>query len=406
MLRRMIYAILFGSLAVLPAATAVQAASLQNGDQSVATKTSPPTNEPFAIFGDETYRRDGALTRFQTCLAIADDPRVQNVWDHPDFAIARDVPPYDLVDTLRSLPDSVRMQRGFGTVFACAYVVSTWYAKTIGNDPEQPFVNRYIGRRPTDGRFEHGATIIDLGLGKDLRALIEPVALLRILTSPSLLPKASFGGIVLRNAIVNGPLVMHNLHLTSPLAFVNVKFVGRSFSKELFDNPKKTRNTAIAIAFSEFDSHVLFANSEICGKVTIKESHFRETLAFERVMQRTMGCQSLVPVAIAYEDTSPEPARSRPEVSVWISASRFDQSLSFVGTHLDFLRIAGNRIDSILVSTSQFGRHLRIWENDLGSIQINCSILAEEADISYNHIDKDLFVFGTRKQDGEYGTTI
>lgn len=366
--------------------------------EATATDADPASpsrayDAPFAIFDDETYRRDGAITKFRTCLAIADDPKVQNVWDHDDFTKARTVPAYDLVPTLLDLPDSVRLQRGFGTVLACAYVVSTWYADTIGSDPEQPFRNRYVGMRSGDGRFEHGAAILDLGLGDDLRAFIEPVALARILTSPGLLPKASFGGIIVRNAIVNGPLVMHNLHLTSPLAFVNVKFVGWTFSKELFDNPRETEHTALAIAYSQFDHHILIANSEICGRVNVKDSLFRETLAFERVTQKTTGCQPTATVKVP----------PYPNVSVWISSTRFEQGLSFVGTHLDRLRVIGNRIDSFVASTSSFGRELRLWENEIGSLQVDCSILARKADISYNQVQKDLFIYGTRKSGQTYG---
>ena len=344
--------------------------TLSTGVASAESSEPTLSNAPFAIFGDETYRRDGALTKFRTCLAIADDPMVQSVWEDEAFAEARSVPAYDLVRTLHGLKDKVRLQRGFGTLLACAHVVSTWYSRTIGDDPDYPFRSRYLGTPALDGRFEHGATIVDLGLGNGLRAFIEPVALARILTSPGLLPKASFGGIIVRNAIVNGPLVMHNLHLTSPLAFVNVKFVGRRYSKELFDNPRRTEDTALAIAYSQFDHHVLIASSEICGQVNVKDSLFRETLAFERVTQKTKGCQ---PTATA-------PVPPYPKVSVWDQFHTL-RAGPFLCRHASGSTFARSAI--VLKASSRppavLDARLKLWENDIGTLQIDCSILARRA---------------------------
>lgn len=337
-------------------------------------------SDPFAIYKDEIYRRDGALPTISTCLAVADDPHAVTLLQRVlgDESIAD----HALADELQAVGSRSKRTDGYGTLLTCARIVEAWYAVSITQGGK--FLS--MPEDHSDGRQQHGTVVVDLAISEDENAEIAPVPLVRIITSRSLLPNAVFGGIVFKNAIIKDALVFHNTHLAIPLAFAKVKFWGGTYQKKVFGIDEPVRDTALTIIHSRFDDHILIADSDFCGHIRILDSALRETLAFENVRQHSI-------VSGNCRGKSDEKGH-RPVTR--IDGNRFEQGVSFIRVRLGKLRMEGNDIDSLISSRSDFGAEFSAWSNDIGLMQFNCSVLADAFDLSYNHIEKDAFIFGSK----------
>ncbi len=354
------------------------------------------------LVDDPYYIVEGAVTSFRTCLGVANDHRAIRLWesDDPEIVKARKAGRRELVSVLDGLALQIKLSLGFGTIYTCAQVAEAWFAegRLAGRDARMSGIPEL-----QDGRRRHGTVVIDLDMSKSraldgdenlreplardrngvLRGSIEAVPLVRILTSPLLLPPRDFGGVVIRNAEIDGALLFYNVHLELPLAFANVRFRGYHYQKGVFgdDDDPPVLDTAIAIVNSRFSDHIQIATSEICGDIRLIDSRFSETITIRRSSQYGINCD---PSSV--EDAKPK---------VRVSTSSFEQGFVTVQADLGALHISGSDVHSLASSRSQFGRYLWIVESDVGSLQINCSILAEDVDISYNQIHKDFFIYGS-----------
>jgi hypothetical protein len=261
-------------------------------------------------------------------------------------------------------------ERGFGTLLACTQVVAAWRAT---------LPDRLNTSLPQDGRIEHGVVVVDLGYqegGQVHKTAIEPGPLVRLLNSPRLLPYAAFGGIVIRDAIVDGTLLLYDLRLTTPLTFTNVTFKGSRYSKAIFGQGDIT-GTALAILNSQFDSHLLFSNVNICGDVRIYGNRFLPSLELIGIWQFPADCRP----------------GARPPF-MHIGTNTFASSLMINVSRLGETSITSNHIAGLLIGESNFGAELDIEDNDIGTVQTQSGYLAETVSISYNRIANDFFVEG------------
>lgn len=351
--------------------------------------------DALSLSNDEQYRRDGTVTSMATCLAVANDKNAFDLWRSPALEEARSEQEDALTDYLQGMQEHVRHEFGFSTLYVCAHVIGAWYVRP----------DIYL-ERVTDGRYRHGTIVIDLGMKRhrtfdkiegfkpsDIAessnrsagyGLIDALPLVRILSTPTLLPRSFFGGIVIRNARIEGTMLFNNLQLAIPLAFVDVQFRGNDYNKGVFGQDKPIKDTALAIIFSEFNGSLLIARSHVCGSIRIVDSRFSESVTLQDVTQESLNCRPLAD----FEKLQAAPPFMR------VDSSHFAQSLKLVRSAFGNAMIVGSSLNNLSATKSDFGQEARIVENDIDSIQINCSVMAEDTAISFNHIDKDLFIDG------------
>ncbi|MGI9452009.1 MAG: hypothetical protein ACR2QH_15420 [Geminicoccaceae bacterium] len=344
--------------------------------------------DPRLLAEDELYIREGAITKFDTCLAVADDASAFTFWQSSHLLIKniRDSNEADRAGKLSALPPHLKRWPGFGTVYTCTAIVEGWHSpnRVLKMGAKlQPKIG------PGDGRYLHGTVVVDLGIDQDEvlddpeveRGRIKALSLVRILTSPLLLPPRAFGGVVIRNTVVDGVLLFHNVHLSIPLSFANVQFRGSSYNKDVFgeDVEDPIKDTAVAFVNSRFEDRIQVSASQLCGHVRIIESRLAETLKFLQVEQRDIECNLLDPSKVYF---------------VRINSSTFGQSLSTVRSKFGKMDIIGSDIHEFISSRSNFGHIIRILESDMGSLQIDCSILAKEVNFWNNKVEKDFYIRG------------
>lgn len=387
------------------------AASAQDGAATNADDAGPQSPFVGRMVEDEAYRRDGAITNMPTCLAVADDPDAARLWNggpagssapSADGADGADGPPpgaavglirmaeeinralasdlrlakqdrpvwrtaadAEIAARLAEAGPAVRHQPGFGTLIACAQIVAAWQGTLPDRTGQQP---------PDDGRLEHGAVVLDLQIdGADERATIAAPPLIRLLSSPHLLPPAAFGGLVLRNAEIEGALLFYNLHLDRPLALVNVTFGGGGYSKAVFQQGD-IEGAAISIQHSRFNDYLTIQDSRICGDVLIRDSEFQETLQLSNVIQPEDA-------ACGGEDPKLE-----------LQATRFDQSLTISRSEFGRLFAVSNDIQSFLLSRNQFRTHFQVQSNAISNFEIYGAAFARHVSVKYNQIAGDFFI--------------
>ncbi len=356
---------------------------------------------PINLGADDIYRRDGALVDMKTCLAVADDLHVPSLLSHPLVEEVWDLPPIDRAAAMQRLSqrreqiskrpdvlsldqrllDNVGLRHGYGTLLACSQIVAAWHSSTLMTDDLGRLLPSAPQIRPNDGRVEHGTLVIDLGIGEGQRAFIEPVPLARLMTSPGLVPPSVYGGIVIRNAIVNRTLKLHSLRLIEAVSFVNVKFAGRSYSREIFKDSSHLPATALSITHAQIDGHLTFIDTEFCGSVIIDHARFSDTLSIQGADQFMIGC-SRAPL-----ETS--------KIALRVENSRFEQNLILSGARFAASTFSGVTVDGLTAEMVDFGRELSLSGSDLGSVEIACSFLSEEARFLSNHITKNFRITGT-----------
>lgn len=312
---------------------------------------------------DDIYRREGAVTSLATCLAVADDPAADATFRRRFGPAGGEIDPARL---LEAAAPGLAQEPGFGTLLACARIVASWHGHLERSD---------------DGRLEHGAVVLDFALergGGD--AVVDPLPLVRLLTSPHLLPPSAFGGIVVRNARIAGTLLLYNLHLTMPLVFVDVTFAGGDYAKGVFGEADIT-GSAIAIRNSRFADHVRISESRICGKISIFDSLFEETLQLNDVDQ-VSACGEV--------DRAP---------GITVQSTRFQQSLTIYGSDFGEAHLVSNDIGSFLMSRNHFAESFSFEENDVGSFEAYGHGLSPVVEIRYNRIANDFFFEGMLPDD-------
>lgn len=373
----------------------------------------PWTNEityPQAVHlgTEDSYRRDGTLINMQTCLAVADDHSASKLLDHVQLDGLLDLPPLERANALRNLPPPVRddaelspemveklqLRPGYGTLLACAQIVAAWHSTTLTIDADGKLSAALTTVISNDGRFEHGAMVIDLSTGiidsatgKSERGFVEPVSLARILTSPGLLPPTAYGGVVVKNAVVKTYFRLNNLRLTKPLAFVDVKFAGRSYDQDLFGEEGRTSPTALEITSAHLEDKLLFKNVVFCGDILIRESRFADTVAFHDTKQQSIGC-----VPLETEEGSAED--SGHVVRFHVVDAHFRQSLSLKRSHFETVTMRGLKAENLMAEQMTVGNNLEIVDSDFGAMEIDCSFPGSQAMILRNTIDKDVKVQG------------
>ena len=350
-----------------------------------------------SLVDDEFYRRDGVIKEMPTCLLVAADEDALGLWDQKHMWHTMDVPV--LWKALYELTPSEKGARGFGTIWACAQILRSWYTRLSTRSQSRPTDS-------VDGRVEHGAVVIDLGfrrkgdqsdhpdVDRDGRVTIDPMPLVRLLSSPQLLPSWAFGGIVVRRATINGTLLLHNLHLSIPLAFVNVRFIGSDYRKDVYAIDKPIEDTAISIIHSRFTDYIVVSKSQICGSVRINDSYFGENIEWRGIVQKPLEMAASKTDQLQCSDDRTQEKR----LGFYINGSEFAQGLRINKSDLGFFYAFGNSISRFDSSSTNFGSKLDFGDNDFGSIVISGSS-AKENFINYNRIKNDFFIKGSANSD-------
>jgi hypothetical protein len=323
-----------------------------------------------------------------TCLLVAADNDANDLWHENSHWHNMDLPV--LADVLYQLPVSKKGKPGFGTILACSQILMAWHTSLPSNSRSRPTFS-------IDGRVEHGAVVIDLALGSYGKlASIKPLPLIRLLTSPKLLPSWTYGGIIIRNAVIEGTLLLHNLHLSVPLAFANVKFIGGGYRKDVYKIDHEIQ-AAISILHSRFQDHILISASEICGDVLINDSQFDEKFDWQNVKQTATN--TIEGTADSFAAGCVDSETSASASGLYIHSSTFRQSLRFNRTRLGTFSAHSNRIGRFLSWQTRFGEELTFSDNDIGSFQAS-SHLAKKTAINFNRIENDFFLFGHAEMTG------
>jgi len=345
-----------------------------------------------SLVDDEPFRRDGVISDMKTCLLVAADMDALELWHGSDNSHWRNLERDDrpaLADLLYRLEPEKKEAAGYGTILVCSQILLAWHTKLPDSENQSESAINF------DGRKEHGAIVIDLGF-EEKRTRVKPVPLLRLLTSPQLLPRWAFGGIVIRNAIIDGTLLLHNLHLNLPLAFVNVQFVGGRYRKDLYEVDREIE-AAISILHSRFQDHILISNSEICGKVLINDSQFDEKFDWRNVTQQALNPANGSADRFGRDCVDHRQAEKPPALK--IHASTFSQSLRILYSTFGELKIVSTTISRLLTKSTSFGRKLSLSDSDIGSIQMSGD-LADIVAINYNRISNDFFISGHKEMKG------
>ncbi|NJO37638.1 MAG: hypothetical protein HC871_08465 [Rhizobiales bacterium] len=353
----------------------------------------PQEPAPGSIGEESAYRWEGSLVNLTTCLAVADDEMTTRLLRDEGLQPVLGMGPVHRADILRSKNSEMKNRRGFGTLLACAEIVSAWHSRTLTTSRLGALLAADPARPQHDGRIEHGAVVIDLAIDTDQladdpdnRLVIGAQPLARLLTSPGMLPQSVFGGIVVKNAIIERPLILNNVRVTSPIAFVNVQFSGGTLSQEVFDIHQRTEETAVLIASAQLDHDVLFADSQLCGNVIIRKAHFEESLTLRDVEQRNIGC-----------------AHPASAFGLRVDDSRFDQGLSIARSRFAATTITGSSVKMLAADRVDFGRSLVIEENKLGGIELECSTFADRTDILRNRVEQTTLLEGIDDKPTEDG---
>ncbi len=319
---------------------------------------------------------DGPPATMVACLAVARDRRADALWRSEAFAGARASSAPGVVDALAGMPGQQRLKLGFGTVRLCAGIVRAWYGRRK-EAAELPSMDEAVvvdlslpRRRPASmprGRPDAAAAAFD----HLARGSIDAGALVRVASAKGLLPDSAYGGLRLEHADIQGTLNLRNAEISRPLMLVDVRLLGSD-------------DVALRIGDSDFEGDVTVDRSLICGDVRIHESRFAKGIEFVDVTQTDTGC--------AVDDL----AGGAGGASLHVEASTIGQSLKTVRSAFGGLAVIGNEIGGLLSSRASFGGSLRVIENRITSVQMDCSMLPRASDISYNQIERDLFVYGSR----------
>jgi hypothetical protein len=357
-----------------------------------------PLDTHRSLADDDAYVRHGAITTMQTCLAVAEDPLANRLWhERAGHAQARKflIPEsyktlahqHEFADWLARPGNDIRSRRGYGTLLTCAQIVSTW--RTTASTGLTPPVGD--GHSERDGRIEHGLIVIDLDIGDGTRALVDSVPLARILTSREVLPQAAYGGVVLRNAIIAGPLLLNNLHLSIPLTLSRVVFSGGHYPRDIFNIRQDIKNRAISILNSQFSDQFVITDSVLCGDVGILDSQFQESLVLRYVRQGSTVCPNNQSHA---EDGD---SRRGSENFILIQASRFQQGLKISKSDIKSMHVQNSIVENFWSTSSNFGQILEVIDNTIGSIYLDEAILAKSVIFSNNRIANDFSAYGRSK---------
>ncbi|MEM7044329.1 MAG: hypothetical protein AAF543_16085 [Pseudomonadota bacterium] len=336
---------------------------------------------PINLGEDEAYRRQGTLANMKTCLAVADDDKATALLNHRDVRAALSETPIQRAEALRTMTSIIKRNPGYGTLLACTEIVSAWHSRTLATNRFGGLSATHSTLRKNDGRFEHSAFVIDLAISSVERAMIAPVPLARLLTSPGILPPSAYGGIVVKNAIVDRPMILHNLSVIRPIAFINVRFSGGTINQALYNLGERTEATAVVISSARLEHQLVFAGSTFCGSVAIREAHFKESLTFRDVEQFDIGCAHR--------------ADSVSTIALRVDDSRFEQNFSIVRSRFAAAAISGTAAEKLAADRVDFGRSLLVEENALGSMQFDCTVFAQETEMLRNRIDQGMSLEGT-----------
>ncbi len=368
-------------LAAIISPTMAYAASLQG---------IPGEPGPINLGEVDTYRRDGTLIDMKTCLAVVDDADVRNLLKHREVKAALGRPASERAWALRRIGENPRTRPGYGTLLACAQIVATWYTNPFLSEARDRQSAADSPRQPDDGRLEHGAVVIDLSFRpsnstateKRNRAFINPLALARLLTTPGLVPPKTYGGIVLKNAVIDGPLLLNNLRLTKPIAFTKVRFAGRGFNRGVFEVDERAPPTALAIRSAKIADQFRIVRSEFCGHAIIDDSSFEASLILRDVTQYAIGCLPR--------------SNGSSAVSLQISESSFAQGISLSRSRFVATRIDGVSADSLASDRVDFGHTLTVEESEFDSLALECSVLASVTSINGNIVARNLKIRGNQ----------
>jgi hypothetical protein len=341
----------------------------------------------------ELYRERGRLASVEACLSIAGEAAATKLAEKIRLGqIGEETPISLLLDNRPTQDDEPERQHAFSVLWLCAHLVSAW--ETLGEaHPWNEPLPESGSNDPVASGFDrtHQALVVSFSDSQLQRLQLPPGPLARLLATPQLLPPAYVGGLVIKDAVISGPLLLNHVTIRYPITFANVMLQGGDYAKGMLGEPP-TKNRALTMLGVRFGDQLYFSRSTFCGDVLIMESRFAEPLRLQRINQMAEHC----PKTAASADTS-ETADDHVKMSAGhptrldVINSKFDFGFTLVEAFIGQLLLNGSHFETLNLAENNIGK-MSIDNNDIGTLHLVRTVIEQKGVIVINRIRSDLWL--------------
>jgi len=247
-------------------------------------------------------------------------------------------------------------------ILVCARLVGAWrrYAFAQGTDPT------------------HNILVITLQNPDGSKGTLDANTISRVLGIPNLLPPAFNGGVLFRDAVVLGPLVLNQINVQLPVTFTAMRFTNGPYPRDAFN--LSPREFAITAFGSEFQKRIIFSDTELCGKLHIANAQFRESLYVLTMKQLTENCQEIG--FNMNKDDIP---------SVDIQRSNFTIGVWFFNPNVGWLTLDTNNLGHLVLFSGHV-EGLKVTDNTLNSLNANGLASDKLTQIGWNNVQGSMYI--------------
>lgn len=230
-----------------------------------------------------------------------------------------------------------------------------------------------------DGLFEPSLNLLTIEINKtrpecgkdDKSQAIKADKVSRLLAQPSILPPYYSGGLNLKNIKFEGAFALYNATVETPIAFTNAAFCGGEVKNEVIG--LKNFWAGIYITGTTFKKRFLISGADIHHNITIVDSKFESTVAFNKVQAGIVeGSSSRMLV-------SNSTFKSR----FLIVEGNFRIPVQFVFNKIKYFEIRGTDDDK-----AWFDDKVYIAANQFGDVQITSALFQGGSVISNNKVEQ------------------
>ena len=388
--------------------------------QACATTTGQEEATPSI---DLHYLRSGAVTNVDTCLRVTGDEDATRLWNRLNKGSSEQEPtPAEIVSEYVN----ENTERGVATLYLCALIAKAWSSPTRlprKHEAEQAYAALVQSPGRTDEppaslsgvSDTHHALVVNFppsrhdqpefdslcsdtsGSTQTAQGESEPAAnkasaiggvplvlpaqsVSRLLAVPRLLPASYFGGLVISNVDIEGPLVLDYASVNVPVAFVRVHIRPNVLSRDIY---KRSPRSAIAVRISgaHIAKRMSFFYSTFGGRFEVQRSRFDEALHFHQVTQ----------TPIADNRKNSDDCGDLKPGKVWISRTEFAYGLILQESKFGSLGFNTNDLGSMSVVDVDF-HSAEIEDNKMRSIYLKRVYSMGEFVVRQNRIDGSITV--------------
>jgi len=262
-----------------------------------------------------------------------------------------------VIDTLATRDREAKIS----AVLICVQLVGAWKDRAFAR-----------GIDPT-----HNILVISLGNSNGERGELSASVISRVLGIPHVLPPPFNGGILFRDAIIHGPLVLNQISVDLPVTFTAARFVDLEYPRDAFNLPGG--KYTITMFGPDFLKRVIFSDIEICGSFHIANAKFRESLYILNMTQLTEDCST---PASAYLGES--------KAYLKIERSNFDIGALFANMNVGRLSFDTNNLGHLVISGGLV-QTLEVTQNSLISMNASGIASRESMRIGWNDVQSAMY---------------